>query len=161
MNFIKNKGMTLIEVLIVIIIISIISSIVIINLSSFRDEQVLKNTASDVVSVLNKARQNTLSSLNSTNYNVHFESTRVVLFAGSTYSSSDITNEPINFSPKVAIPNAGGINISGGGSDIKFERLTGGVINGTIDSTIVLQLVSDPSKQKIITISKVGVISSN
>ncbi|HAQ02300.1 TPA: hypothetical protein DEP30_00040 [Candidatus Nomurabacteria bacterium] len=156
-----NKGFTMLELLIVIVIIGIISSIVLVNLSSFRNEQALRNTAVDIVALLNKARQNTISSVNSSNYSVHFESGRAVLFTGSTYSSSNSTNEPIDFSPVVAIPATGGINISGGGSDITFERLTGGVINGTIDSTVVLELVSDSTKQKTITISKMGVVSLN
>jgi len=157
----NNKGISLIEILIVISIIGILSAVIFPNLSQFRDAQALKNTTLDVVSLLNKARQNTLSSLNSTNYSVHFESDRAILFVGSAYSSSNSTNEPVVYSLAVTTPSSGGINISGGGSDINFERLTGGVINGTISSTIVIQLVSDPTRQKIITINKTGIISSN
>lgn len=156
----KNKGMTLIEVLIVIVIIAIIASIVLVNLSSFKNEQVLKNTSQDVLSLLEKARQNTISSLNGTNYGVHFETDRAVLFTGPTYSASSESNEPVIFSEAVFIP-TGGVNISGGGNDIIFERLTGEVINGTISSTIKLELVSDSTRDKTITISKIGSISSN
>lgn len=160
--YIKNKkGITLIEIIIIIAIISIISSIVLFNLSLFRNEQALKNTTVDIVSILNKARENTLSSLNSINYSVHFETDRVVLFTGSIYSPSLSTNEVTIFSSSVIIPATGGINISGGGSNITFKRLTGEVINGTIDSSIVIQLTSDGTKQKTITINKTGVISSN
>lgn len=157
----NNKGITLIEIIIIIAIISIISSIVLFNLSLFRNEQALKNTTIDIVSILNTARENTLSSLNSTNYSVHFETDRVVLFTGSIYSASLSTNEVTIFSPSVIIPLTLGINISGGGNNITFERLTGEVINGTIDSSIVIQLASDATQQKTITINKTGVISSN
>lgn len=157
----NNKGITLIEIVIIIAIISIISSIVLFNLSLFRNEQALKNTTVDIVSILNKARENTLSSLNSTNYSVHFETDRAVLFTGSIYSDSLSTNEVTIFSPSVTIPATLGINISGGGNNITFERLTGEVINGTIDSSIVIELASDGTKQKTITINKTGVISSN
>lgn len=155
MIIIKNKGITIIEILIIIAIIGIISSIVLLNLSKFRQEQSLKNTTSDVVSLLNKARQNTLSSLNSTNYSVHFETDRAVLFSGLIYSPSNSTNEPIIFSSGVIIP-SNGINI-GGGSEVTFERLTGDTIGGTI----ILQLTSDSAAQKTININKVGIISSN
>lgn len=155
------KGFSIIEMMIVIVIVSIISAIVLVSLASFRNEQALKNTTVDIVSLLNKARQNTLSSLNSTNYSVHFESDKAVLFSGNTYSSGDSGNEVINFSSVVTIPASGGINISGGGSNINFDRLTGSVSNGTIDSTIVVQLVSDSSKNNTITISKIGIVSSN
>lgn len=152
----KNKGFTLIEILMVITILGIISSIVILNLSQFRNEQLLKNTTLDVVSLLSKARQNTLSSVNSTNYGVHFDSNKAVLFTGSVYSSNNATNEPIVFSSKVIIPTPSGLNI-GGGSDVIFERLTGETIGGTIK----IQLTSDSTKQKIITIGKTGSVSSN
>ncbi|MFA6393179.1 MAG: prepilin-type N-terminal cleavage/methylation domain-containing protein [Candidatus Paceibacterota bacterium] len=157
----NNKGLTIIEIILAIAIISVISYIVLFNLSSFRNEQALKNTTIDIVSILNKARENTLSSLNSTNYSVHFETDRAVLFTGAIYSPSLSTNEVTLFSPSVNIPATGGINISGGGNDITFARLTGEVINGTIDSSIVVELVSDATKQKTITINKTGVISSN
>lgn len=156
----KNKGFTLIELLIVLVVVVIISSIVVVSLSKFRNEQALKNTTIDIVSLLNKARQNTLSSINSTNYSVHFETNKVVLFTGSIYSSLEPTNEEVIFSSNVNIP-ASGINIGGGGADISFERLTGEVVNGTNSSTIVVSLVGDSTKQKTITISKIGVISSN
>ncbi|MFA6386717.1 MAG: prepilin-type N-terminal cleavage/methylation domain-containing protein [Candidatus Paceibacterota bacterium] len=152
----KNKGFTLIEILAVIAILGIISSIIILSLSQFRNEQLLKNTTLDVVSLLSKARQNTLSSVNSTNYGIHFDSNQVVLFTGSVYSSNNSTNEPIVFSSKVNIPIPSGLNI-GGGNDVIFERLTGETIGGTIK----IQLTSDSTKQKIITVGKIGNASSN
>jgi Tfp pilus assembly protein FimT len=161
MKILKNKGISVLEIIIIVAIIVVISAIMIPSLSGFRNEQALKNTTIDVISLLNKARQNTLSSLNSTNYSVHFETTKAVLFTGMSYSPSSPTNEPIIFSPAVTIPASGGINISGGGSDISFERLTGNVINGTISSTIVIKLVSDPTRTKTITINKTGIIGSN
>lgn len=156
MNFIKNKGITLLEVLIIIAIVGIVSSIAFVNLSQFHNEQALKNTTIDIVSLLNKARQKTLSSINSTNYSVHFDTNKAVLFTGSIYSSINTTNEINNFSSAVIIPTVGGLNI-GGGNDVTFERLTGDTIGGTI----IVRLSSDVTKQKIITIYKTGVISSN
>ncbi|MCX6753771.1 MAG: prepilin-type N-terminal cleavage/methylation domain-containing protein [Candidatus Nomurabacteria bacterium] len=159
LNFLKinrNKGFTLIEILMVIAILGIISSIVLLNLSQFRNEQLLKNTTLDVVSLLSKARQNTLSSVNSTNYGIHFDNDKAVLFTGSVYSSNNTTNEPVVFSSKVIIPIPSGLNI-GGGSDVIFERLTGETVGGTIK----IQLTSDSTKQKIITVGKIGNASSN
>lgn len=152
----KNKGISLIEILGVISIMTIISAIVIINLSSFKRDQVLKNTAIDIVSMLNKAKQNTLSSINSNNYGVHFETNKITLFIAPTYTQGTSTNEVINFSGIVQIPTFGGINV-GGGNDVIFERLTGETIGGTI----VIQETSNTSKRKTITIGKSGIISSN
>lgn len=152
----KQSGLTVIELFIIIVIMIVISSIVFSSLSNFSDDQAIRNTASDITSILNKARQDTLSSLNSTNYGVHFETDKAVYFVGSLYSSSSSTNKITLFNQDVVIPSVGGLNI-GGGSEVVFERLTGDTIGGTIK----IQLLSDGSKQKIITISKTGSISSN
>ncbi len=152
----KKSGFTLIEVFAEIAIIGIISSIVMFNLNSFKNEQSLKNTEIDIVTLLNKARQNTLSSINSNNYSVHFETDKAVLFTGSIYNAVDVTNEKIIFDSSVTIPISGGINL-GGGSSVIYERLTGEATDGNI----VIKLKSDSSKQKTITISKTGVVSSN
>lgn len=152
----KQNGFTIIELFIVIVIMIIISTIVFSSLSSFSDDQAIRNTASDITSILNKARQDTLSSLNSTNYGVHFDSDKAVYFIGSVYSSSSSSNKTTLFNQDVIIPSTGGLDI-GGGSEVVFDRLTGDTIGGTIK----IQLLSDGSKQKIITISKTGAISSN
>lgn len=156
MKLYKNKGTTIIELLIVLTVITIISSIVVLNLSKFRDEQALKNTTIDIVSLLNKARQNTLSSINSNSYGVHFETDKVTLFIAPTYSFGVNTNEVSVFSTSIKIAVPGGINV-GGGNNVIFERLTGETIGGTI----VIQQKSDASRKKTITISATGIISSN
>ncbi len=154
MNINKKAGMTFIEIIITVAIISVISAIVFINLSSFRNQQVLNSTANDIISLLNKARQDTLSSINSTNYSVHFDSDKMILFTGSNYSSTDSTNEQIPFDGAVSIPVSGGLNL-GGGNNVTFERLTGETTGGTI----TLQLNSNTSRTKLIIINKTGIIN--
>lgn len=151
-----DSGFTLIEILIVLFVIVIISSIVVLSLSKFRNEQALKNETTNIISFINKTKQNTLSSVNSVNYGVHFETDQMTLFVGPIYIDGAETNEVVTFSSLVEIPILGGLNI-GGGSDVIFERLTGETTGGTI----ILQLKSDATKQKTITISRTGVISSN
>ncbi len=157
MHTLKNKGITLIEILVSIGIIGIITAVVVPNLSSFRNEQILNNTASDIVSLINKAHSDTLSSLNSTVYGVHLTSTNATYFIGSSYSAGTATNKVITFDTKVSIPAAGGINLNGGGSDIMFTRLSG---DTTSYGTIIVRLVSDATKQKTIAISQTGNITS-
>lgn len=151
-----KKGLTIIEVLIGIFIIISITTVVFMNFSNFRNEQSLKNTEADIISLLNKARQNTLSSKNSTNYGVHFLSDRVVLFTGLTYTENAITNETVLFNSPVVVKEIGGINL-GGGSDVIFERLTGETIGGNV----IIELSNDVSKYKTIVINKTGIIYSN
>lgn len=151
-----NKGISLIEILIVISIILILAAIVVPNLSFIKKQQALQTTKEDIVSLLNEARNSTISSKNSLTYGVHFQADRAILFSGASYSDSP-NNKQISFDSSVTIPATGGINI-GGGSDVVFQRLTGDTIN---NGTIVIQLVSDATKQKIISINSIGIISSN
>lgn len=157
MKNIKNKGISLIEILIVVSIIATISAIVVINLSKFRNQQVLQNTTEDVVSLLNEARNSTISSKNSNTYGVHFQSDKTTLFSGASFTS-DPSNKQINLDSSVIIPVTGGINLNSGGNDVIFTRISGDTTN---NGTITIQLVNDITQQKVITISKIGVISSN
>lgn len=153
-----NKGFGVIEILISMAILAVITAVVVPPLSGFKNHQVLVNTAEDVVSLLNKARMETLASKNSNYYSVHFEANRAVLFTGSVFNNNDSTNYAVNFDSSVSIPSSGGINLNGGGSDITFSRLTG---DTNQNGNIVIHLNSDNSKNKIITIKKTGVSSSN
>lgn len=158
MNYTKNKGMTLLELLIVIAIIIVLSVIVTPSLSKFKAERSLVNTAEDIVSVLNKARNDTIGSLGGNQYGVHLDTNKFTYFIAPTYINGTSTNIVTTLDDSITIPSSGGINLNGGGSDIIFTRITGDTSNY---GTIVLQLSSDATRQKTITINKTGVISSN
>ena len=157
MKKIKNKGISIVEILVVVSIIAIISAIVVPNLSEFHNQQVIKNTAEDVISLLNEARNSTISSKDSNTYGVQFQSDRAILFAGSSFSDSP-SNKQINFDSSVTIPAIGGISLNGGESNVVFDRITGDTANY---GTIIIELISDNTQQKIINISKIGIIGSN
>lgn len=157
MKRIFNKGISIIEIIVIIAIISIITAITIPNLSNFRKQREIINTKEDIIALLNEARNSTISSKNSTNYGVHIQTDRAILFPGDVFVDNT-NNKQIDFNSSVNIPSTGGINLSGGGDDVVFERLTGNTEN---HGTIIVQLVSDTSKQKIITISSLGIVSSN
>lgn len=162
MRYIRNKGVTIIEILVSIAIIGIIFAIVIPNFSDFGKEQALNNTTSDIVSLLNKAKSDADSLTLSTDYSVHFESDRAVYFIGTSFTEPNATNIEIVFDPSVTIPASGGINLNGGGSNVTFSRLTGntrGYVTGY--GTINVQLVSDATRQKTITINRTGPVSVN
>ena len=155
MKNLYNRGISVIEILIVIAVIGILVAIVVPNLTRFRNEQSLKNISADIVSLLNEARNNTISSVNSSQYGVYFESGRAVLFVGSTFTEPNSTNKELSFSSAVTIQSSGGISLNGGGSTVVFSRISGDTSNY---GTITIQLVSDSSRQKIITIGKTGLV---
>ena len=161
MNFKFNKGITLLEIMIIIVVISIIIAIVTPNFSSFKNHQKMTNTTEDIVSLLNEARNNTISSKDSKNYGVHFSENQIVLFSGSTYSSSASDNKVVTFDSVVHIVIPSGIilaNNTSGNNNIIFERIMG---NTNQSGTITLTLVSDSNVQKVISINKTGFTHEN
>lgn len=140
------------------IILIVIALIVMPSLINFQREQSLKNTTENIISLLNKAKSDSSSSLNSSNYGVHFTSNSATYFVGSVFNSNDPNNNKIDFESGVAILPSGGINLNGGGSDVVFPRLTGDTIGY---GTIVIYLTSVPARQKTITINKTGSINSD
>jgi prepilin-type N-terminal cleavage/methylation domain-containing protein len=155
-NFFK-KGMTIIEVLVVIAVLGIIFSIVIPQFSKMRENQVLKSGVVNVLSSINKARSQTLASLNSSEYGVHFQSDKVIIFKGTIFSTSDSNNETINLTAPASISNVTISGVSGASGNIYFNRLSGMPSNTGIN-TITISTIS---YSKNITISATGVASSN
>ena len=153
----RNRGVSLIEILIVVSIIVAIAAITVPGLAKFHNQQVLRNTTEDVISILNEARNDTISSKNSLTYGVHFETNKITLFTGTSYSVNS-SNKIINIDSSAIIPSSGGINLNGGGSDIVFQRITG---DTTDYGTIVIRQSGDVSQQKVVSINKIGIIGSN
>jgi type II secretory pathway pseudopilin PulG len=153
--FSNKKGISVIEILIVISIIAILSALIIPRLSDFKKEQLIKNTVEDVSSLLNKAKLDSNSSLDSSNYSIYFETDKITYFKGTSFNINDLSNQSIVFSDGIKIKESGGIDLNGGGNILTFPRLTGEVIGY---GTIVLELI-DGSKQKTININKLGSIS--
>ena len=158
MIILKNKGITILEIIIVISITILIASIVTLNLSDSKRARTLENATSEIISLINKSRNNTISSLNSSNYSIHFDSDKVVLFLGSTYDPNAITNEVMVLESSLEIPISLGVSLNGGGSDIVFQKITGETNNyGTIN----IRLKTDINTYRTININQLGVVSEN
>ena len=138
----------MVEILISILILGILLTVTFFSLNSFRKAQALAASEGDMISVLEKAHENTLASINSTNYGVHFTSTQMTLFTGSTYASGTSTNVVTTFDSNVTL--------TGGGADVIFDRLVG----TTSDyGTLVVSVAGNNSQAKTITITKTGLVS--
>ncbi len=145
-----KRGFTLIEIMVVLGIMVLIIAVVLPAFSKMRDNQLLKSTTADVFSSLNKAKSQTLSSVSSSEYGVHFESDKIVIFKGTTYSSSDPNNEIVLITSPASISS---ISLTGGAVDLYFNRLTGAP-NKTGSITVAVSSLS-----KAVTISGTGAIS--
>ncbi len=151
MNSTSIKGFTFIEVAISISVLFLVASVVLIPLLNYRKSLALQTDTDTITAVLREARNQTLSSKNSTVYGAHITSTKITLFTGASYSSSNVTNKDYALSSTDTIVT---INLLGGGSDVVFDRLTGETSqSGTV-------VVSSPgiSRTKTVTIYKTGLI---
>ena len=153
-NYYK-KGITALELLLVVAVLGAVFSIVIPQFSKIRELQTLKSGAADILSSINKARSQTLSSLNSLEYGVHFEIAQIIIFQGVNFSTNDINNEIINVISPAGISNVTFNSISDVSGKIYFNRLSG---NPNQTGTVTL---STANFSKIITISATGVASVN
>lgn len=149
-----KKGISMIEVIIMIVIIGIIVAVAIPQFSGMKRAQVLKSASQDIFSTLNKARSQSISSLDSSSYGVHFQSDKVVLFKGILYSAGSSDNQDFSIINPATVSL---ISLSGGAVDVYFDRLTGlPNVSGNINVS-----VPGNNLEKIITISNTGAIGLN
>ena len=150
-----KRGMTIVELLVVIAVLGIIFSIVLPQFSKTREMQTQKSAVGDVLSVLERARTQTLASVDSSEYGVRFQSDRVIIFKGKIFSVDDVNNQTINITAPANISNVTLGGISGDSGDMYFNRLSG------MPSKTGTVTVSTTSYSKIITISATGASSVN
>jgi len=152
MKSLENKGFTVIEILIVIAILAVLIAVIWPKFSDLRAHQVLKAATEDVMSALNKARSQTLASLESSEYGVHFESDSVTIFKGNSYTVGAPENQEIEITSPASISD---ITLTGGTSNVFFARLSAAPsASGTIT-------VTNGINSKTISISATGAVSSN
>ncbi len=148
-----RQGFTLVEILIVIGVIVILTSIMSVSILNFKNKQALENSTNMIISTLNDARAKTLASVNNNQYGVHIQNDKVVIFTGGTYSSSTISNENFFYESPVSMT---ALSLNGGGSDIKFDRLKGSTSQY---GTITIALPGSTSRN--ITVASTGTIQRN
>lgn len=146
-----QRGITAIEILLVVSILILIAIVTVPSFISFRNNQALQNTTNSIVSLLQEARTKTLGSYNNTFYSVYIDTESATLFTGGTYSSGDTTNKIVPYESPVVLQS---VTLSGGGTKISFDRLKGTTSQG---GTIIVGIPGGASKT--ISVSASGVIS--
>ena len=146
-----RHGVTLIELLVVIGILLLLYSIMVSALRTTNASAALDTETLKVSMELKESRSLTLSSKNANQFGVHLASSSVTIFEGALFVAGSATNTVMLLNPQTQISS---IALSGGGSDVVFERLTGKTSTG---GTIRISLTADPSKTKTITVYPTGV----
>jgi prepilin-type N-terminal cleavage/methylation domain-containing protein len=147
----RNRGFTVLELLIVLAIMTILVALIVTALVKSRKSQGIDQDTETVVETLRMARDQTLSSDNASQYGVHFASSTATLFTGTTYSSGSSSNVVFTFTTSDLVM---GLSLAGGGSDVIFQRLSG----QTADSGTIT--ISSPSSgfSRVVTVYNTGII---
>jgi Tfp pilus assembly protein FimT len=151
----KNKGFMLIQLVIGIVVIGILSSVVALSLTENLHQQALDNSVDEVSALINEARSRTVAGDQGVAYGVHLEATQAVLFSGATYTPGDTSNWTVTLDRSIQIDS---ITLNGGGSEILFERLYGDTAN---DGTFIVKTLTGKYREKTVTVTKVGAVSSS
>lgn len=151
----RHGGFTLIEIVIVVAIMAILSSIIFTSFSSFRNTKVLDTAIEDILTLISTARGDTLSAKADTQYGVHLASGSATLYSGAVYVAGDSANQVVSLDGALEIVS---ISLGGGGADILFDRLTGKTSNS---GTFVIRVKSDTAKAHTVTVAGTGIASFN
>ncbi len=148
------KGFTLIELVVTVAVIGVIATIGLSSFSGLNSEEALRMEVEKIVSVLSKARFQTISAKGGVAYGVHLEERKAVLFPGGVYSPSDKNNQsyPLQGAVRISV-----ISLAGGGSDVIFKKLSGAT---TQHGTVTLSLARNAQASSTITIGATGVAYS-
>ena len=145
-------SMRLAELLVVVAILSLLSGISFYTFKKINDTKALETDAVRILSELNQARSLTLSSKNADQYGVHFASSSVTLFEGTSYSAGASGNVVSTLNSLVTIAST---TLSGNALDVVFARLTG---EASATGTIKVALVASSSVTRLLTIYQTGIV---
>ena len=153
-----NGGYTIFEIIVVLVILVFIVAGANTFIKSFlfqvSDAEYLNKASILVKTALEEARSHTVNAKNGYVYGVHVETTKVVIFKGTTYSATEATNTVYNFGTYSKMLS---MSLNGGGSNILFERLTG---ETNQYGTITVSLTKDTTKTKQITLTRTGLVTN-
>lgn len=149
----KHKGFTLVEVLVVLGVVLLLTAIVVPSLARVRQQQALQNTTNGIIALITSARTKTLSGADNTVHSVKFETTRAIIFKGTTYMNGASDNQVYTYESPVVMSTP---TLSGGGSVLMFDRL-----RGTTATHGTLQLQLPNGTTRTITVTETGSISRN
>lgn len=148
-----QRGVTLIEIVIVIAIFAAFSGAVFIAYKRFNSYHSLDKSRDELVSLLEEARTLTLSSKENSQYGVHIDATEAILFTGDTFMPGAIENVAISYGQTVTAT----ATLAGGGANVIFERLSGRTAN---EGNITLSSASATTTKSII-IYPSGLVEKN
>ena len=148
----RNRGISLVEILVVMAIAAMLLGIGTYWYVSARSHALVNSTTDSIVSALQKAKSNTLTGKGGLTYGVQFGTSTYTTFSGSTYNASDASNISFPIDQRVTMA----ASTTAVNSAIIFTRLTG-VPNAT--ATISIYETANPNVKKTVNLGALGDIS--
>ncbi|OGZ06257.1 MAG: hypothetical protein A2845_00425 [Candidatus Lloydbacteria bacterium RIFCSPHIGHO2_01_FULL_49_22] len=127
-----TRGVTLVEILLVIAITILLASVVLSSFGQYRLRQSLAGSIESVLAAISAAHLNTISSKNDSPYGVNLKPDEAIYFAGDSYpGDTDPANIHYVLPATIEIAN---VSLNGGDTKIYFKKLMGATDNyGTFD----------------------------
>ena len=143
--FKRKQGVTIIEILIVVSIVSLLSVSFTSLGSGFLSRNYLTDKTNEIIFSLMTAKINSLSGKEDSQWGVHTENGKIIMFKGSSFSPPGTV-----FDQSFAVPNT----ISITNTDVVFDKLT-----GSIDNNITISVSNNLGESHLITINQAGTIN--
>lgn len=142
----SKKAFSIVEILIVISIVAILTSMTFYFFNNIGSNQSLDTTTVSVISILDEAKSNAISSKDASNYGVRIFNDKLVSFKNN-YGTD---NKEFVISKLLIVSTSTGI-----GSDIIFTNLYG---DTNASGTITISILDDLSDSDVIRVYKTGII---
>ena len=145
MTWTMSKGLTVIELLIVVLLISTLGVMSISFYARFLTQNYVDNTTTQLVQSLRKAQVYSMTGRQNGVWGVNYSSSKITLFQGDSFVTRNTAfDESFTVSSNITISNF---------TDITFARITG------IPSASGTTTISGNNSSKIITVNSQGVVS--
>ena len=141
----NQKGVTFVELLIVIALIAIIGASTTPVLSNFLARNYLRNKTNELVASLRTAQINTIAGKEGSKWGVNTSSSNIIMFKGNSFAARDT-----NFDQSFSVP----ATITITTDEIVFDRLT-----GDPDAVATLTVTSNAGDSNTVTVNEVGTVN--
>lgn len=154
----NKKGVTLIEIVFSILLLLVVSGFSFTSYRVWQKKVSLNNAAQEISSGLMRAQQSATAAANNTDWGVHLETDRYIIFSGTFYNELDPDNIIKNLRGiEIQDPNDSFTDGSGGRiPDVLFYKFSGQTAN---TGTVRLITPFDPSVTKTVEVKSSGQIN--
>ncbi len=129
MNSFRQRGFTLVEIIIVISILALIAAISVASFQDFARFQRYEQSVARIVSLIEESRTDARSAVGEERHGIKVLGTSIIQFSGDSYVVGDASNVTTNFNDVTLVP-----DFQGGVDTIIFSQLTAvPTATGTID----------------------------